>query len=59
MGGSISGDTPIAGWFIAEQPNLKWMMSGGTPIYGNPEIFGLKIMWIKQYHEPSPSHHQE
>ena len=28
------GDTPIAGW-LREDPNLKWMMNRGTPIYGN------------------------
>ena len=22
----------IAGWFMRENPNLKWMMTGGTPI---------------------------
>ena len=23
------------GWFMMENPNLKWMMTGGTPISGN------------------------
>ena len=23
---------PTAGWFIVENANLKWMMTGGTPI---------------------------
>ena len=31
---------PIAGWFSRENPNLKWMMTGGTPISGN-----LRMMW--------------
>ena len=31
-GVSINGDTPIAGWFIRENPNPKWMMTGGTPM---------------------------
>ena len=25
------GGTPIAGWFIGEHRNLKWMMNRGTP----------------------------
>ena len=28
--------TPIAGWFIVENPNLKWMMAGGTPMDWKP-----------------------
>ena len=24
------GVTPIAGWFKMENPNIKWMMAGGT-----------------------------
>ena len=36
MGVSIHRGTPIAGWFISrEKSNLKWMRTGGTPIYGN------------------------
>ena len=23
------------GWFVMENPNLKWMMTGGSPISGN------------------------
>ena len=26
------GSTPIAGWFIMEHPNLKWMITRGTPM---------------------------
>ena len=26
------GVPPIAGWFIVENPNLKWMMQRGTPM---------------------------
>ena len=26
---------PPNGWFTKENPNLKWMMTGGTPISGN------------------------
>ena len=40
------GGTPIAGCFISiyfkEHPNLKWMMTWGTPIYGNPQIIELE-----------------
>ena len=25
------GDSPLAGWFIVENPIYKWMMNGGTP----------------------------
>ena len=24
------GGTPIAGWFVMENPKIKWMISGGT-----------------------------
>ena len=29
---SINEGTPLAGWFIRENPYLNWMMTGGTPI---------------------------
>ena len=32
------GGTPIAGWLIWENNILKWMMTGGTPILGNPHM---------------------
>ena len=38
MGVSTNGGTPIAGWFIMDNPNLKWMMTGGTP-FGSITIF--------------------
>jgi len=46
MGVSINGGTPIAGWFIRENPikvDDKW----GTPIYGNPQMvfFAFKKSW--------------
>ena len=28
------GGTPIAGWFMRDNPNQTWMMTGGTPISG-------------------------
>jgi hypothetical protein len=30
--------TPIAGWFIREISNYKWMITGGSPISGNPHM---------------------
>ena len=30
------GGTPIAGWFVMEKIPMKWMMTRGTPILGNP-----------------------
>ena len=30
--------TLVARWFTMENPNLKWMMTGGSPIYGNPHM---------------------
>ena len=44
------GGTPIAGWFITENPTkiLKWMMTRGTPIWGNLHIWGglgRNAMW--------------
>ena len=36
------GFPPIAGWFIREYSNLKWMMTGGTPISGNHHIMTIQ-----------------
>ena len=38
-GGSENGGTPIAGWFIRNNPIYKWMMTGGTPFWANPYRF--------------------
>ena len=38
MGVSINGCTPTAGLFMRENPNLKWMMTRGSPILGHPHI---------------------
>ena len=42
MGGSINGGYPIAGWFLLGKIPLKWMMTGGTPILRNPQMFMRK-----------------
>ena len=39
---------PQNGWFIVENPNLKWMITRGTPISGNlhmksNEYIGLSL----------------
>jgi len=39
---SINGDTPFHGITI-QNPNLKWMITGGTPIPGNLHIDGFPI----------------
>ena len=33
------GGTPIAGGFIMDNPDIKWMTTGGTPILGNRYLF--------------------
>ena len=48
MEDSIHGGTPVAGWFIVENPMNKWMMTGGTAISGNIHIsaFHLSLLWV-------------
>ena len=38
VGVSTNGATPIAGWFLLEEIPFNWMMTGGSPIYGNPHV---------------------
>ena len=46
MGVSIVMGNPQNAWFMMENPNLKWMMTRGTPIYGNPPYFQvLDLTW--------------
>ena len=37
-GGSTAMGIPQNRWFIRGNPNRKWMMTRGTPMYGNPRI---------------------
>ena len=37
MGVSINGDIQN-GWFISWKFQSKWMMTGGSPILGNPQM---------------------
>ena len=43
LGVSINAATPIAGWFIEENPNLKWMTTRGTPICGDLHISYFRV----------------
>ena len=43
------GGSPIAGWFIRENPNLKWMMAGEPPTLETP-ISGWRIVRIGHIH---------
>ena len=29
------------GWFRVENPNLTWMMTGGTPVLGNLRVVAM------------------
>jgi len=49
MAVSINGGTPIAGWFAVENPIYKWMITGGTPILGNPNICGNSLFTLRQH----------
>ena len=40
---SQNGGTAIAGWFLMENPNLKWIVTGGAPIVGNHHLGGHVI----------------
>ena len=35
MEDSMAMGIPKNGWFVRENPNRKWMMTGGTPLFGN------------------------
>ena len=36
---------PEDGWFIVENPNLKWMMTGGTPMTQETSILDESTAW--------------
>jgi len=48
--GSLNGSTPIAGWFMMENPNIKWMMTGGSPHLGNIHIKMNRIAVVHIVH---------
>ena len=44
----VMGVPSIAGWFIVENTDLKWMMTGGTPIPGNlPLWIGITLIYME------------
>ena len=43
------GDTPMAGWFMRENPNFTWMITEGTNISGNLHIYIHIIIYIHIY----------
>ena len=50
MGVSTNGGTPIAGWFM-ENPNLKWMMTGGYHHFRNPHTVNGDSRWKEYFRE--------
>ena len=38
-------EVPQNEWFIRENPNLKWMRTGGTPSLGNPQM-GYRVSQV-------------
>ena len=50
MGVSINGGTPIAGWFLLGKILLKWMITRGTPLYGNTHM-GISVVDIVFFFE--------
>ena len=49
LGVSQNRGTPIDRWlvYVVETPNLKWMMTGGSPVSGNPHM--LHAWYIQLY----------
>lgn len=45
----------IAGWFRMENPNLKWMMSGGTTMISERPKYWIWVYHMIAYHEGHPS----
>ena len=54
------GAATIAGWlYFVEDPNLKWMMTGGTPMtMETPKTVVITIVTIINHHEPSIKPHR-
>ena len=54
----VSIVVPNSGWFIRENPIYKWMMTGGTPIYGHLRMeTGLWLMVPDVYVFSVSDHH--
>ena len=50
MGVSIVMRVPQVSWMVYKKnPNLKWMMTRGTPIYGNPNIFFVQLCLVFEW----------
>ena len=41
---------PQNGWFISWEIPLKWMMTGGTPIFGKPPKGEFKELYTSHSH---------
>ena len=44
---TINGGSPIAGWFIRENPKKRWMVTRGSPILGNVHL--LTGAWYREW----------
>ena len=49
LGLSIVMGDPQNGWFIRENPNLKWMMTGGYPYFRKPPIVNIGNRYGNRY----------
>ena len=57
LGVSITGGTPIVGWFIMENPNLTWMMTRGTPPFQETSISKpMNFIYIIHQHPDKTNH---
>ena len=48
LGVSINGGIPRAGWFVRENPDLKWIVTRGTPFMDTPidDMYDFMIFMI-------------
>ena len=54
MGISITGGTPIAGWFIVENPSIRWF--GGTPFQETSISKPTNLIYIIHQHPNKTNH---